>query len=129
MTIAIPTAAAGTSAAAMAAMTVRVLLVGLVWWLLLRREQQAGSITSSSRTFASSTFTEADVADDNNEGWEVLSGDDDENDTRGTGAEGRSSGERAGASVASDRHLAVARRAGGAITVPARTVALRLAKS
>ena len=102
VTIAIPTAAAGTSAAAMAAMTVRVLVVGMVWWLLLRRERQAGSFTSSSRTLASSTVTEVDVADANKEGWEVLRGDDDENDTRGTGEEGCRSVERAGTSVGSD---------------------------
>ena len=123
--------AAGASAALVAAITFAVLMISMLWWMLRRRERQADTTTTTTST-TQIGFEKIDDADAG--GWEMLSDDDDGNDTRLTDttvscADGRSSMRQAGASAASDGRLAASTRAGRARAAPARGIAPRIEES
>ena len=91
--------------------------VSMLVWMVLRR-----SASSTTRTSTSTTTAEQDVVNDNEEidsnCWEVLTCDDDEEDTTAgapaVAGHGRSAEGQAGRSAASRERPAVARRAGEA---------------
>lgn len=130
--ISYPDRDAGSTAALVLVATLVTLAVSMLVWMVLRR-----SASSTTRTSTSTTTAEQDVVNDNEEidgnGWEVLTGDDDEEDTTAgapaVGGHGRSAEGQAGSSAASGERPAVARRAGEAARASARQVAPRLADS
>ena len=78
--ISYPDRDAGSTAALVLVATLVTLAVSMLVWMVLRR-----SASSTTRTSTSTTTAEQDVVNDNEEidgnGWEVLTGDDDEEDT------------------------------------------------
>ena len=106
--ISYPDRDAGSTAARVLVATLVTLAVSVLVWMVLRR-----SASSTTRTSTSTTTAEQDVVNDNdqidNNDWEVLTGDDDGEDTTAG---------QAGSSAASRERPAVARRAGGVRVVP-----------
>ena len=108
--------------------------VSMLVWMVFRR---LASFTT--RTSTSTTTAEQDVVKDNEDNeesdgdWEVLTRDDDEEDTTAgapaVAGHGRSAEGQAGSSAASRERPAVARRAGEAARASARQVAPRFADS